>query len=99
MRAPIGLRISTRRKALGVSQAALARAVGVSPSYLNLIEANKRQVGGALLQRIAAELGIERDELTGEAEHRLMPTLCSPETACGRTKPGTSSPPAPELPP
>ncbi|MBV2183076.1 MAG: DUF2083 domain-containing protein [Rhizobium sp.] len=75
MRAPIGLRISTRRKALGVSQAALARAVGVSPSYLNLIEANKRQVGGALLQRIAAELGIERDELTGEAEHRLMHEL------------------------
>lgn len=75
MRAPIGLRISTRRKALSVSQAALARAVGVSPSYLNLIEANKRQVGGALLQRIAAELGIELDELTGETEHRLMHEL------------------------
>jgi Predicted transcriptional regulator len=75
LRAPIGLRISTRRKALSISQAALARAVGVSPSYLNLIEGNKRQVGGTLLQRIAAELGIERDELTGEAEHRLMHEL------------------------
>jgi predicted transcriptional regulator/transcriptional regulator with XRE-family HTH domain len=75
MRAPIGLRVSTRRKALSVSQAALARAVGVSPSYLNLIEGNKRQVGGALLQRIAAELGIDRDELTGEAEHRLIHEL------------------------
>ncbi len=75
MRAPIGLRISTRRKALSKSQAGLARAVGVSPSYLNLIEANKRQVGGALLQRIAAELEMDIAELTGEAEHRLIHEL------------------------
>ncbi len=75
MRAPIGLRISTRRKALRISQAALARAVQVSPSYLNLIEANKRQVGGALLLRIASELAMDIAELTGEAEHRLIHEL------------------------
>ena len=75
MRAPIGLRISTRRKALRLSQAALARSVEISPSYLNLIEANKRQVGGTLLQRIAAELDVPIDELTGEAEHRLIHDL------------------------
>ncbi|WP_196258930.1 helix-turn-helix domain-containing protein [Pelagibacterium limicola] len=75
MRAPIGLRISTRRKALGQSQAALARTVGVSASYLNLIEANKRQVGGTLLQKIATALDIDIDELTGEAEHRLIHEL------------------------
>lgn len=75
MRAPIGLRISTLRRALGISQATLARSVEVSPSYLNLIEANKRQVGGSLLQRIAAELGVAIDDLTGEAEHRLIHEL------------------------
>ena len=75
MWAPIGIRISARRKALGVSQAGLARAIGVSPSYLNLIEANKRQVGGALLQRIAAELSLDIAELTGDAEHRLIHEL------------------------
>lgn len=75
MRAPIGLRISTRRKALGITQAGLARAVSVSASYLNLIEANKRQVGGTLLQRIAAELDMDIGELTGEAEHRLIHEL------------------------
>lgn len=75
MRSPIGLRISTRRKSLGVSQAELARSVGVSPSYLNLIEANKRQVGGSLLQRIAGQLEVAIDELTGEAEHRLIHEL------------------------
>lgn len=75
MRAPIGLRISTRRKAIRLSQAALARAVGISPSYLNLIEANKRQVGGSLLQRIAAELDMDIGDLTGDAEHRLIHEL------------------------
>lgn len=75
MRAPIGLRISTRRKALRVSQAALARIVGISPSYLNLIEANKRQIGGTLLLRIAAELRMDIAELTGEAEHSLIHEL------------------------
>lgn len=75
MYAPIGLRISARRKGLGTSQAALARQVGVSPSYLNLIEANKRQVGGSLLQRIAASLDLDIGELTGDTEHRLIHEL------------------------
>lgn len=75
MRGPIGLRISARRRSLNISQAALARTIGVSPSYLNLIEADKRQVGGTLLQRIAQELGIELEELTGASEHRLIHEL------------------------
>ena len=58
MRAPIGFRISNRRKSLKISQAGLARLIGISPSYLNLIENNKRDVGGTLLQRVALHLGI-----------------------------------------
>lgn len=72
MRAPIGLRISSRRRALGISQAALARQAGISASYLNLIERNRRQVGGALLLKLAHELGVDIGELSGEAEHRLI---------------------------
>jgi len=88
MRAPIGLRISSRRRALGISQAALARQAGISASYLNLIERNRRQVGGALLLRLAHELKVDIGELSGEAEHRLIaeveealadPVLQSPE--------------------
>ncbi|MDO8358640.1 MAG: short-chain fatty acyl-CoA regulator family protein [Devosia sp.] len=75
MRAPIGIRISSRRKALGISQAELARRVGISPSYFNLIENNKRDVGGVLLLRIAAELAVDIGVLNGEAEHRLMADL------------------------
>jgi len=75
MRAPIGFRISNRRKTLKISQAALARMVGISPSYLNLIENNKRDIGGALLQRVALQLDIEIGDLTGDAEQRLLQDL------------------------
>jgi predicted transcriptional regulator/DNA-binding XRE family transcriptional regulator len=72
MRAPIGLRISSRRRALGISQAALARQAGISASYLNLIERNKRHVGGSLLIRLAEQLKVDIGALSGEAEHRLI---------------------------
>lgn len=75
MRAPIGLKIRNRRKTLGLSQSGLARSIGISPSYLNLIEGNKRDVGGVLLQKIAAGLEIELATLTGEAEQRVMQEL------------------------
>lgn len=75
MRAPIGIRIVNARKSLGLTQAGLARQVGISPSYLNLIERNKRDVGGALLRRIAGELRLEAEDLTGESEQRLIQVL------------------------
>ena len=75
MRAPIGFRISNRRKSLKISQAALARSLGISPSYLNLIENNKRDIGGALLNRVAAQLQIDIDELAGRTEQKLLQEL------------------------
>ncbi len=75
MRAPIGLRIRNQRKSRGLTQAGLARAVEISASYLNLIEANKRHVGGVLLQKIAAQLDVDLFDLTGESEQRLISEL------------------------
>lgn len=75
MRAPIGFRISNRRKSLKISQAALARLVGISPSYLNLIENNKRDIAGSLLQRVALQLQIDIDQLTGQSEQKLLQDL------------------------
>lgn len=75
MRAPIGLKIRNQRKSLGYSQSNFAKSIGISPSYLNLIEANKRDVGGTLLQTIALKLDISLDELTGENEQRLLSAL------------------------
>lgn len=75
MRAPIGLKIRNLRKTIGISQSGLARDIGISPSYLNLIERNKRDVGGKLLQKIAAVLKVDLDQLTGENEQRLIQEL------------------------
>lgn len=75
MRAPIGFRISNQRKSLKMSQAALARLVGISASYLNLIENNKRDIGGALLNRVAQSLDIPLDQLTGQGEQKLLQDL------------------------
>ncbi len=70
-----GSRIRERRTLGGVKQADLARAVGVSASYLNLIEHNRRRIGDALLKRIAAALGVEAALLTEGAEAALVDAL------------------------
>lgn len=71
----LGPRLRERRRQVGVTQAALAKSVGISPSYLNLIEHNKRRVAGALLGRIAGELDMPLDELDGSSEQRLADAL------------------------
>ena len=58
-----------------MTQAELARKVGISPSYLNLIEWNKRRIAGTLLRNIAEALDLSLDELDGAAERRLAETL------------------------
>lgn len=70
-----GSRIRERRTALGMKQAELARIAGISPSYLNLIEHNRRRIGGKLLLEIAQELDVEPSVLTEGAETRLIAAL------------------------
>jgi predicted transcriptional regulator/transcriptional regulator with XRE-family HTH domain len=74
-RAPVGHRIRKRRQELGKSQQGLASQVGISASYLNLIEHNKRPIGGALLHRIAAAVGLDSRSLAGTEEARLIAEL------------------------
>ena len=54
-----GTRVRNRRLDLGVRQADLARTIGVSASYLNLIEHNRRRIGGRLLLDIAQALRVD----------------------------------------
>lgn len=70
-----GSRIRERRLLGGAKQADLAHRVGVSASYLNLIEHNRRRIGDALLRRIAEALGIEAAVLTEGAEAALLDQL------------------------
>ncbi len=58
-----------------MTQAALAREIGISASYMNLIERNKRGIAGPLLRRAAAALDMSLEDLDGAAERRLVETL------------------------
>nr|WP_111299370.1 XRE family transcriptional regulator [Paracoccus saliphilus] len=67
-----GTRIRERRLALSRRQADVARSVGISPAYLNLIEHNRRPVGQDLITRLAEELDVPPDELSeGREEVRI----------------------------
>lgn len=70
-----GTRIRERRMARGMRQADLARILGVSAAYLNLIEHNRRRVGPALLSRIAQVLEISDVLLSEDSEGVLISTL------------------------
>ncbi|MWB77927.1 helix-turn-helix domain-containing protein [Pseudooceanicola sp. 216_PA32_1] len=75
-RSPLtGSRIRERRTILGMRQAELARRAGISASYLNLIEHNRRRIGGKLLLDIAAALEVEPALLSEGAEAALIATL------------------------
>ncbi|NNE87705.1 MAG: DUF2083 domain-containing protein [Silicimonas sp.] len=71
----IGARIRAKRGDLGLRQAELARSCGISPSYLNLIEHERRRIGGALLMRIAGALDIAPEMLSEGAETTLTTAL------------------------
>lgn len=70
-----GMKIRRVRKQAGLTQGELAGRAGISASYLNLIEQNKRPVAGALLDRVARGLGVERSVLDGETERRIVDEL------------------------
>ncbi len=72
---PIGHRIRARRKEIGITQTALAKSLGISVSYVNLIEHDKRSIGGALLNRLSEALGLETGALDGAQERRVLDEL------------------------
>ena len=62
-----GPRIRRIRNAKGLTQTAMAEGLGISPSYLNLIERNQRPLTVQLILKLASVYKIEPDELQGEA--------------------------------
>ncbi len=71
----VGLRIKERRKTQSLTQAELARKIGISTSYLNLIENGKRSVGGRLLGSIAAALQAPRSAFDDAGDRRMVEAL------------------------
>lgn len=70
-----GTRIRERRTLLGMKQSELARLVSISPSYLNLIEHNRRRIAGKILSEIARVLQVEVAALTQGAQAELLEQL------------------------
>ena len=80
-----GTRIRDHRAAKGLRQVELAKRCGISPSYLNLIEHNRRRIGGALLLKIAAALETDPSVLAEGAEAALATALDAAAEAHGDT--------------
>ena len=71
----IGGKIRRLRRQKQVAQGELAQAIGISASYLNLIEHNRRKITVPLLFKLANYFGIEPGELAESDDTRLIGDL------------------------
>jgi len=71
----IGGKVRRLRRQRQISQAGLAAAIGISASYLNLIEHNRRQITVPLLLKLAGYFGIEAGELAQSDDSQLSGDL------------------------
>ena len=67
----IGPKIKAFRRQLGIQANKLAEQIGISPSYLALIEGGKRKIDGDLLLKVCEELKIELSDLTTKSDVNL----------------------------
>lgn len=79
----VGSRIREKRLDRGLRQAAVAETVGISPSYLNLIEHNRRRIGGKLLADLARVLGVDTSLLIDGADREMLDEMRSAAAVSG----------------
>ena len=68
-------KIKAFRRQLGLQANKLSEQLGISPSYLNLIESGKRKIDGDLLLKVCEELKIELTDLTNKSDLNLANNL------------------------
>ena len=71
----IGRTVRRLRQEQGVTQQALAARLGISASYLNLIEHDQRSVTASLLIKLAEVLRVDLASLSGAEERRALSGL------------------------
>lgn len=71
----MGVRLKTLREQRGITQAALANALKLSPSYLNQIENNQRPLTVPVLLRLQASFGVDLQFFSEDEEARLISEL------------------------
>lgn len=79
----VGSRLREHRTQQGLRQADLAARAGISASYLNLIEHNRRRAAGDVLARLAVGLGLELEVLSNGAQGALVEDLRNAAAAGG----------------
>jgi predicted transcriptional regulator/transcriptional regulator with XRE-family HTH domain len=71
----IGRTVRRLRQERGMTQQALAARLGISASYLNLIEHDQRGITASLLLKVAETLRVDLATLSGHAERQLEAQL------------------------
>ncbi|WP_158969839.1 helix-turn-helix domain-containing protein [Chachezhania sediminis] len=71
----IGARLKRLRRTLGLTQAQMAQDLGVSASYVTLIEANQRPVSAKLLVRLSQVYDFSPGEIAGASDLQLQADL------------------------
>ncbi|MBB3281847.1 short-chain fatty acyl-CoA regulator family protein [Mitsuaria sp. BK037] len=71
----LGVKLKTLREQRGLTQAALAQALKLSPSYVNQLENNERPLSVAVLLRLQSALGIDLQFFSEDDEARLFAQL------------------------
>src|ERR1700710_2745182 len=64
----LGPRMKRLRRDLGLTQTRMAEDLGVSPSYLNLLERNQRTVTAQVLLRLAEAYDLDLKTLSSDPE-------------------------------
>jgi predicted transcriptional regulator/transcriptional regulator with XRE-family HTH domain len=64
----LGARLKRLRRELGITQTRMAEDLGVSPSYLNLLERNQRPVTAQVLLRLAEAYDLDLKSLSSDPE-------------------------------
>ena len=67
----IGPKIKAFRRKIGIQANKLAVELGISPSYLNLIEKGKRKIDGDLLLKVCDKLKIDLSDLNTKSDANL----------------------------
>lgn len=67
----IGGKLRRLRQEKRITQAQMAAELGISPSYLNLIESNQRPVTVSVLLKLAERFQVDLAALSGEGDERL----------------------------
>jgi predicted transcriptional regulator/transcriptional regulator with XRE-family HTH domain len=68
----MGVRLRRLRAERGMTQIAMAQALGLSPSYLNQLEQNQRPLTVSVLLKISRTLGVDVQQFSEDEEARLV---------------------------